>query len=195
MSHLSASRCHSFRVGDRGVKITSLPTRRRFQLRTSQLFPEGWQPCCRAAWSPHSHRWDGSDDRGLPRKENTQGREDRGAKLVSREHFLHKALAPCGHLTSLCALGRSLGLWQVKTEQISLHTRTPARTHHLLSPRLHLITPDALFIAHSPNTRRLPPQPSPPPQLCVSPLPGAWNKLPTICINSTTPHSIHQIIS
>lgn len=80
----------------------------------------------------------------FPGRKTLRGREERGAKPGSREHFLHKAPAPRGRLTSLCALGHSLGLWQGRTGQTSLHTRTHARTHHPLSPRLHLITPDAL---------------------------------------------------
>lgn len=38
----------SFHMGERSVK-TSLPTRRRFQPRISQLLPEARQPCCRPA--------------------------------------------------------------------------------------------------------------------------------------------------
>lgn len=80
---------------------------------------------------------------------------------MSGEHSLHGP-APRGRRTSRRALGHALGLGQGKVEQIPLHARTHARTHHPLSPRLHLITPDAPLITHSPNTHRPPTQPSSP---------------------------------
>lgn len=83
----------------------------------------------------------------------------------------------------------SLGLCQIKKDQmISACAGVCAcvNTHtHKFSPRLHLITLDALLIIHSPNTKRPPPQPAPPPQLRLSfptDLPRARNKLPIICI-------------
>lgn len=81
----------------------------------------------------------------------------------------------------------SLGLCQIKKDQmISASAGECVCSHtHKFSPCLHLITLNALLIIHSPNTKRPPPQPAPPPQLRLSfptDLPRARNKLPIICI-------------
>lgn len=45
-------------VSKKKKKKKSLPTKRRFQLRISQQFPEARQPCCHWASRPYSHPWD-----------------------------------------------------------------------------------------------------------------------------------------
>lgn len=141
--------CGSFQIGERSVKKNfSLPMKRSFQLRVSQLFPEACPSGQQEAPTPNP----GRSQRALSLKENTDrgGRERSKHGVQRRKHLnishtslqLHTATRP--HCVPsrkyLPVSGPPSNEDGAVCARACAHARTHARTPRPLSPRLHLIT-------------------------------------------------------
>lgn len=181
--------CRSFHMREKSVNKISLPTKRRFQLRMSQLFPEAWQ-LLSYSLKPSRPTKPGTIQMTLqnfPRRKTRKGREGRGANTVPREESPPTRGPSCTRPPNLAVCPQasvfpSLGLHHMKVEPHYLCAgRQAPPTLSSPSPNYPCCT-----VSH-PQTPNAHHNPALLPSWASLPtaLPRAWNKLPIMCI---TPH-------